>query len=477
MSPLTVDRLQPRKAYWEGAAVLLVGLSLGLVSLHGGPMLAVLLLPGELCLIAAGVGMLLWPGDPRLTQYASLGAVWCLLLMPVLALSGAALYALIFSLGLIAAYLCAGRVSLHQCARVAGAPEVPTHLKAAAHVGADDMILGLFKLAAQPPRGAAVERIAEELGDWEGWLSRHRLRGRLHRLFETPPDLLKVESADRQVLGRRFRHVSFDSLYEPAEDMPGASRWQGYERNRRAHAWVVEHPGPARPWLLCIHGYRMGQPLVDLGAFSPEYFHHKLGLNMACLLLPLHGPRRHGLLSGQGYLEGEFLDFIHAELQAQWDLQRLLSWLRLVKHAPRIGVYGLSLGGYNAALLAGLDQNLDCVVAGIPVTDMAATQWRHYPQPELALLERHGIHEQRVREAFSAVSPLSYSPHLPPAQLGIFAGSLDLLVWPDQPLALQQHWDGARLNWYEGAHLTFRGQAAVTRTLKDTFAAGSLIDA
>jgi hypothetical protein len=127
-------------------------------------------------------------------------------------------------------------------------------------------------------------------------------------------------------------------------------------------------------------------------------------------------------------------------------------------------------------LLAGLDAELDCAVAGIPVTDMAATQWRHFPEPELAYFEQHGIDLARVRQAYQCVSPLSFKPYLPPEKLGIFAGSLDTLVWPDQPLALQEHWDGAALNWYAGAHLTFNGQAAARDTLLQTFTAGGLID-
>ncbi|MGJ8670568.1 MAG: alpha/beta hydrolase family protein, partial [Oceanococcus sp.] len=264
--------------------------------------------------------------------------------------------------------------------------------------------------------------------------------------------------------------------YAPDEDMPGSERWLSYSANRTAHARIFEHSGAARPWLVCIHGYRMGTPITDLKVFDPEYFHQKLGLNVACPVLPLHGPRKKGLISGEGFLEGDIMDFIHAELQAQWDIRRLLSWLRLVKHAPAIGAYGVSLGGYNTALLSALDQDLACAVAGIPVVDIASTNWRHFPRPELELLARHGIDEERMRRALAVVSPLNFTTHLPPEKLGIFAGSIDTLVWPDHPIQLQKHWDGARINWYEGSHLSFSGEAAVTETLRTTLQAGGLLD-
>ncbi len=468
---------EPRKAYWEGAVIVLVGTLLLLSARQWHGALFLLSLPGSLALIGSGMGLLLWPGDSRLPQYAAWGAVLAALVMPFLALAGEGLSALFFLLALAGCLVCAGRVSLHLFPRIVGAPEVALELKPAAHIATDEFLMAWFKLLAKPPRGDAPQRITAELDAWEDWLGRKRRGARLQALHQAPPDLLKLESTDRQILGTRFRHVRFASEYCPAADMPGADRWLSYGRNQTAHAWLMEHAGAARPWLLCIHGYRMGQPLIDFGVFRPEFFHRKLGLNLACLVLPLHGPRRKGVVSGEGYLEGEFMDFIHAEFQAQWDLRRLLSYLRLVRHAPSIGVYGVSLGGYNAALLASLDKNLACVIAGIPVTDMAAVQWRHFPAPELRMLETLQVSEARIRQAYAAVSPLQFRPQLDAKRLGIFAGSLDQLVWPDQPLALHQHWSGSTLNWYPGAHLTFSGQGAVKATLIQTLKAGGLVDA
>ena len=473
---MDIVRLEPRKAYWEGAVVAGAGVLLLLDAAHWPGVLLLLCLPGALCLIGAGSGLLLWPGDSRLPQYACFGSLLGLLVMPVVALSGEGLAALLLSLALVVAYLCAGRVSLHCYPRAAGAPPVPDDWRGAAHIGTDEMLLAWFKLIARPPREQQVLRIAEELDVWEEWLKRKRLRTAPQRWHATPPDLLKVDSREKSLFGQNYRAISFDSLYAPDAEMPGAQRWAGYARNQRVSAWVLEHPGPARPWLLTIHGYRMGVPWMDLRAFDPALLHHRWGLNLASIVLPLHGPRRKGKISGEGYLEGDFVDFVHAELQAQWDLRRLLSWLRLVKHAPKIGVYGLSLGGYNAALLSALDDDLACVVAGIPVVEMHAIQWRHFPAPELDLLRGHGIDEARLDRALSGVSPLALPPRLPAARLGIFAGTADTLVWPDQPLRLQQHWDGCALHWYEGAHLTFGPQHAVRQCLQETLQAGGLID-
>ena len=473
---MSINFNAPRKAYWEGAVIAAVGLLLLANLQHWHGAVAIMALPGALCLTAAGVSLLLWTGDSRLPQYAALGALLAALSLPFLALSGEALSALFLVVALIAAYLAAARVSLYNYPQISGAPAHGNSFKALATIGLDEALMALFKLLARAPRGEDAVRIADELARWEDYLGRKRLRNTLHKWHDTPPDLLKVESRDRRVLGKAFRHISFDSGYSPDESMPGAARWLGYENNRTAHAWVMEHPGAARPWLVCIHGYRMGSPAADLKVFDPQFFHHKLGLNVVCPVLPLHGPRKKGLLSGDGYLEGDFIDFLHAERQAQWDIRRILSWLRLVKHAPKIGVYGVSLGGYNTALLSALDDDLACAVAGIPVTDIANTHWRHFPPLELKMMERHGVTRERVQKALAGVNPLNFEPAIKSEQLGIYAGSVDTLVWPDHPLKLQQHWGGAALNWYEGSHISFAGEHAVTRTLTDTLNAGGLLN-
>jgi hypothetical protein len=211
----------------------------------------------------------------------------------------------------------------------------------------------------------------------------------------------------------------------------------------------------------------MGMPLIDLSAFDPKFFHRKLGLNMLLPVLPLHGQRKRGWRSGVGYLDGDILDTVHAEAQAMWDLQRMLSWIR-GQGAPGVGVYGLSLGGYNAALLAGLDSDLRCAIAGIPATDFASVLWHHGPRPELEALEAHGLHRADVEELFSVISPLSLKPQLPQASRAIFGGVADRIVAPGQVRDLCDHWDRPATVWYQGAHLSFNSDPRVRDCIETT---------
>jgi acetyl esterase/lipase len=143
-----------------------------------------------------------------------------------------------------------------------------------------------------------------------------------------------------------------------------------------------------------------------------------------------------------------------------WDLRRALAWLRSQEDAARIGVLGYSLGGYNAALLAQFERELDFVIAGIPPSDFGAALWRHVPPAHRDYFAAHGIDLERYRSLLRPISPLARPPLVAADRRYIFAGVADRVVLPDQAIALGKHWQ-TPIQWYQGAHLTFRGERVV----------------
>ncbi len=459
---------------WEATAGLVLGWTLLSLGFRGDLALLLLALPPGSLALAASVGLLLWRGDSRLVEMLTLAVAATVLPLIGLLVTGQVLLTLAVLGMAVLVWIAAGRISIATYPQVAGVAEPEADLPTAIRIGTDQALLGWFKILMQPPRQDDRLGVLEELRAWDQVLGNPISGALLDSFHVRPPDLLRVESRQKSLFGQRYRHIHWDSDL-PASDLPGAARWAEHARNRRAHAWVLEHPGKPRPWLLTIHGYRMGNPLMDLRAFEPHFLHQKLGLNIASVVLPLHGPRRNGVFSGGGYLEGDFSGFIHAQRQAIWDIRRLLSWIRLNRHAPAVGAYGISLGGYNASLLAGIDEELACVIAGIPVFDMALTMWRHMPAEERQQLECEGVHLGLLRQVFAPVSPGCFGARLSPDRLGIFAGTADTLVWPDQPQALAAHWGCRAPYWYSGAHLSFAGTPAQQECLRDTLARGKLL--
>ncbi|MCZ6784400.1 MAG: hypothetical protein O7G30_13950 [Proteobacteria bacterium] len=429
------------------------------------------LLPGVL-LVASGGAQLLWPGDPRIPHHAALGGVLGVLLgLPAIFALGLGPALVLMALS-AASFVAAGSFAVRLEVPTENVPPAHPSLGLAAQVAADEALLATMGIS-MPTLGTDETRAigreveaARELFQDRGWLEKP---DRYHAQ-PFPLDAPRIRDRSVRVRGGRFpfEHLSFESEYEPHRDEPGRERWLDYAPNRTAHAWVLRHADRAesRPWLVCVHGYQMGSPLIDIAAFDPRYFHQKLGLNLMLPVLPLHGPRKVGRRSGDGFLAGNALDTVHAEAQAMWDIRRLLSWIRS-QGGSEIGVHGLSLGGYNCALLACFDEGLRCAIPGVPATDLARLYWRHGPSPQIRFMEHHGMVYDEFAELLTVVSPLALEPAVPHQHRAIFGGVADRVVPPDQVRDLWEHWGQPEVVWYQGAHMTF-ALAPSVRELVDT---------
>jgi hypothetical protein len=430
------------------------------------------LVPGCM-LLGSGVSMLLYPGDLRIPQFAALGG----LLGVPLALPSVFVAGLGTMLALVvlsaASFVAAGMLAVRQELRHEGVPDPVPGLRLGAEVAADEAILATMALtlphtdAADLPRLRADVYAARELFRDRGWLEKP---ADFHLL---PPPLERPELRRRRAAGLDYEHLRFESGYEPRAEEPGRAGWLRHARNRDAHAWVLRHADASRPWLVCLHGYQMGFPAIEFAAFEAERLHRGRGLNLIFPVLPLHGPRKEGRRSGDGYLVGDPLDTVHAVSQALWDVRRLLSWVR-AQGGSRIGVHGLSLGGFHAALLACLDDDLACAIPGIPLSDVTRAVWRHGPPLRIRQFERGGVVHEAVSEVLRVVSPLSLEPRVPHERRYLYAAVADRLVPADQVFDLWRHWGEPTIVWYQGGHVTFRFHPQVRRLVDRALAEAGL---
>jgi len=305
------------------------------------------------------------------------------------------------------------------------------------------------------PRPEAVRRMVDELDrahalfEARGWLADPNS---YHR---APPPVTEVERrrgsafAGRRLLG--YDHVRFASGWEPWEGEPGRERWLAHPVNGSAHVYVLEHEEP-RPWLVGVHGFAMGTPLVNFAGFPVRMLHEELGLNLALPVLPLHGPRGRERMSGAEVLSPDYLRMLHLFSQGVWDVRRTLSWIRARSDQP-VGLYGISLGGYVSSLVAGFEPELACVIAGIPCVDFPSLASDNQPWVMRRYNDEFEVDWQRVRAVSHVVSPLSFAPQLPRERRFIYAGIADRVVKPYQARALWRHWEEPEIHWFSGGHV------------------------
>ena len=327
------------------------------------------------------------------------------------------------------------------------------------------------------PSPEAVRRMVDELERAHalyaerGWLAEP---SGYHR---TPPPVTEVERRRRSAFaGRRllpYEHVRFASGYEPWAGEPGRERWLAHPVNGTTHLYVLEHAEP-RPWLVGAHGFAMGTPLANFAAFPVRMLHEKLGLNLAFPVLPLHGPRGRGRMSGAEVLSPDYLRMVHLFAQAVWDVRRTLSWIRARTDQP-IGLHGISLGGYVSALVAAFEPELACVIAGIPAVDFPSLASDNQPWVMRRYSDEFEVDWARVRAVSHVVSPLSFAPRLPRERRFIYAGIADRVVRPYQARALWRHWEEPEIFWFSGGHVLGSWNSSIVEFLAEALERSGMV--
>ncbi|MEZ4217653.1 MAG: alpha/beta hydrolase family protein [Myxococcota bacterium] len=350
-------------------------------------------------------------------------------------------------------------------------PIAPPHPLVAAKLVADEAYL-LARAPLVSSLGPAVDFVgaeaeiaaALELFARRGWLDDPRSFHR-HTAGDagSPPPAAPRARREWSAVGR-FDHLRFVSGYAPDPDVPGRARWLAQRANREAHAWAVRSASDTRRWLVCIPGWGMGSPSLDLSAFAADALHAAHGLNVLLYVPPLHGPRRAGWRSGDGLFDASPLAFVHASAQAVWELRRLVAWLR-AEGAERVGVFGLSLGASFAALLASVEPGLDCVVAGMPATDVAPRYASYCDGVARKTGEAPSDVRARAERLLRVAAPTAVAPLVPRERRYVFAGVVDRVVRPADVLALWRHWERPRIAWYPGGHVSYATEPKVRALL------------
>ena len=297
---------------------------------------------------------------------------------------------------------------------------------------------------------------ARELFADNGWLADPRA------YHQDPPELTEVRTSSARAGTLAYTHLRFDSKFEPWPDEPGRERWVDYRPVQTGHAWMLRHEGAPRPWIVLVNGYRTGEPATDFATFRAARLHHHHGLNVIGVVLPLHGPRAVGPNGGRVLYAGA-MNTVFTIAQGAWDIRRVLSWIRNEHDAERIGITGISLGGYLAAMVSALDDDLAAVIAGVPEADLARGMRRQIDPLLPPFYEQWGLSWESFDQVMKVISPMSLPCLVPHDRRFIYAGLVDRWVRPGNVKDLWEHWERPEILWYEGSHLSFPFEPSVHR--------------
>lgn len=261
--------------------------------------------------------------------------------------------------------------------------------------------------------------------------------------------------------------VTFASEYQPF--LPAArDRYLARIDNMTAHArWWTS--GRGRPTIVMLHGLGAGNHWVTAQSFAvPYWLRH--GYDVVAFQLPFHGKRASSAGTTPSWPSLNLRWTNEGFGHAVYDLRALALFLR-TRGASAVGVMGMSLGGYTAALWASVAGpqsvgGVDFAVAMIPAVSLARLMWHHgHDLPARKQATQAGISEDLLAEGFRVHAPTTRPPLPPPQRLFVIGGLGDQITPPEQATALAAHWHTEVL-WFEGGHLAQLGRGGAFSTVR-----------
>jgi pimeloyl-ACP methyl ester carboxylesterase len=248
--------------------------------------------------------------------------------------------------------------------------------------------------------------------------------------------------------------LTFESPFRPRNPAIEAHHAPDHP-NRIARAQHWRHPDGPRPTIVVLHGFAASPALFNSTFFSLPWFYGN-GCDVLLVTLPFHGRRARlrPALDGTGLFAGGLVRLNEALLQAVSDIRSLVGHL-LASGVPRVGVTGLSLGGYLSATLAAAEPRLAFSIPNAPAVELGRLIRAWFPAGTLlgAALRLRGRTFDDLSGAMAVHSPLAYEPAIDRERRFVIGGLGDRFTPPEQAEMLWEHWGRCRMHWYPGNHV------------------------
>ena len=203
-----------------------------------------------------------------------------------------------------------------------------------------------------------------------------------------------------------------------------------------------------RPVVLIIHGYLGGYFSVESRMFEVQTL-LRAGLDVAMFTLPHHGPRGEARRRMPRFPSGDPRFTIEGFRQVMGELADLFDYL-LGRGHPAVGLLGMSLGGYCAALYSTIESRVAFAVPLIPLSSLADWARDHGRLGED--VQAAAIQHAAIERVYVPVSPLHRAPVIPAERMLVLAAEADRITPVAHAERLSAHFK-CRLQTTRGSHL------------------------
>lgn len=283
-------------------------------------------------------------------------------------------------------------------------------------------------------------------------------------LFTRPPAPDPARRVVKRFAGGEVLDLRWASAYAPLhEDYAEALRV--FPETTSCHARWYRHATP-RPTVLVLHGWGGGFYALDSLVYRANWLYAR-GLDVVLLQAPFHAARARP----DRLVPPVFPSYARPVLTNEGFAQSVCdarAALRLVAAhgAPAVGAFGMSMGGFTAALLATAEPDLAFVVAAIPFATVPDLAWDpDAPDADSVVATSLGVSRAGFLAAFDAIDPLGRPPAVPGERVAVVYGTEDRVTPVAHAERLGRHFPGSELVPFPGAHLVQWGREIMFHTL------------
>lgn len=312
-----------------------------------------------------------------------------------------------------------------------------------------------------------LHRIAGLTVDYAAFRSLNFWHWRHHVNASTQEAVLRYGDQWLPVSAEQYYSLPTDTscpLDLPAQIVPGKPRRMSFPS-----PWLCDRPEnnqvgmdvfQCRPWdqspvMIFMHGFMSAS---DTGYHLWCRLMNKRGINAIFLHLPYHYSRRpKGFVSGELAISADLIRLAEGIRQSVKELRLIMSVLKKMG-APKIGLFGMSYGGWIASLTARVDRHVHLLAMVEPIVDISHVMWKSLAARTMRRqLQEKGVQQDSLSRLFSLVCPFEGRANCSGENILMLAGSYDQIAPPEHVKRLATYW-GAHYRQYPQAHCGYRLQ-------------------
>ncbi len=234
-------------------------------------------------------------------------------------------------------------------------------------------------------------------------------------------------------------------------------RWgvESWETEGEASRWVATRlPARRAPRaaVILLHGWLATKTQIAFtaGLAAPL---RRAGIEVWVPRLPAHCERTPpGAISGERCLSADLATTGESLRRAVAETSALATWLR--GRVGAVGLWGISLGGWVAALTLTTATEIDAAVLWTPIVDPHNTVWESPLTASIrAALIDGGLDRDLTGEAFHRYAPGHRRLHLRSDDVVVIGAQFDNVVDPKSLVDLERRW-GVPIRWFPHGHIS-----------------------